>query len=497
MPRSLSPGLAGATSVVIALWLVSASGQDPAPPSELAHPLRLTRETVVARLQALREHRPHVPGEAIVKFRAGAGARAQTLALRSLRGGGQVASAPMGNLRLVRAPEEPNAELMAEMLRRQPEVEWAEPNYVLRLHSAPNDTSYVRQWNMDAIQMPSAWDINPGGSSSVTVAVLDSGIVTATRSFPFSLWRGAGFASVTIPFVQNPDLSASRVTKAMDFAFWDGPVLDMVGHGTHVAGTILQETNNGLGLAGIAYHTNLMPLKVCIGYWEIQIVQAALNIPGYVDPDSGGCFLSELVDAIRYAADNGAHVINMSLGGPEQSIALRDAIRYAVGKGTFVAMSAGNGFETGNAVEYPSGYGPEIDGAMSVAAVGRSLSRAYYSSTGSQVEIAAPGGDVRAGGLPGTIYQVGLFNSDFTPGPSTTPRFDRYYDKPLQGTSMAAPHVAGVAALLYSQGVRNPAAIEAALKKFAEDLGPQGRDDQYGYGLVDARAALRGLGAAR
>ena len=83
-----------------------------------------------------------------------------------------------------------------------------------------------------------------------------------------------------------------------------------------------------------------MPLKVCIGYWEIQIVQAALNIPGYVDPDSGGCFLSELVDAIRYAADNGAHVINMSLGGPEQSIALRDAIRYAVGKGTFVAMSA-------------------------------------------------------------------------------------------------------------------------------------------------------------
>lgn len=497
MARSLSPALAGATAVVVSMWLVSARAQDPAPPADLAHPLRLTREAAVARLQAISEHRSSVPGEAIVKFRDGAGARAQTLALRSLRGDARLAGAPMGNLRLVRAPDEPSGELLAEMLRRQPEVEWAEPNYVLRLHSAPNDTSYSRQWNMDAIQMPSAWDINPGGSSSVTVAVLDSGLVTTNQSFAFSLWRGTAFARVAIPFAQNPDLSASRVTNAVDFVFWNGPVLDMEGHGTHVAGTILQETNNGLGLAGIAYHTNLMPLKVCIGYWEIQIVQAALNIPGYVDPDSGGCFLTDLIDAIRYAADNGANVINMSLGGPEQSAGLRDAIQYAVGKGAFVAMSAGNAFESGNAVEYPSGYAPEIDGAMSVAAVGRSLSRAYYSSTGSHVEIAAPGGDVRAGGLPGTIYQVGLFDSDFTPGPSTTPRFDRYYDKPAQGTSMAAPHVAGVAALLYSQGIRNPAAIEAALKKFAQDLGPGGRDDQYGYGLVDARAALRGLGVAR
>lgn len=495
MPRSLPAAVLAVTGALAFTWLIPAAAQNPGP-APLPHAVR-SADTAPARMLALTERRSYVPGEAIVKFRPGFGARAQTLALRSLRGGGRMSSTPMGGLHLVRAPGEPNAELMAQMLARQPEVEWAEPNYLLRLHSTPNDSAYSRQWNLDLINMPSAWDINPGGSSAVTVAVLDSGLTTVTRSYAFPLWNGSSFADVTMPFGQNPDLSAARVTQPLDFVFWDGPVLDMDGHGTHVAGTILQETNNNQGLAGIAYATRLMPLKVCVGYWEIQIIQAVLGISGYVDEDAGGCFLSEVVEAIRYAADNGANVINLSLGGPEESIALREAVRYAVDRGVFVAMSAGNGFEAGNPVEYPAGYAPAIDGAMSVGAVGRTKSRSYYSSTGSHVEIAAPGGDFRAGGLAGVIYQYGLLDSDFIPGPSTAPRFDRYYEKPLQGTSMASPHVAGVAALLYSQGIRRPAAIEAAIKRSGEDLGPAGRDDQYGFGLVNARVALRGMGAAR
>jgi serine protease len=283
-----------------------------------------------------------------------------------------------------------------------------------------------------------------------------------------------------------------------DFVFWDGPVIDFVGHGTHVAGTVLQETNNNLGLAGIAYQARLLPLKACYGYWELQIVMSALGRPGFVDPnEGGGCPDAATSQAIRFAADTGAQIVNLSLGGPGLSPALEAAITYAVGRGTFVSISAGNSFEEGNTVEYPGVYGPSIDGAMTVAAVGRANRRAYYSNIGSQVEIAAPGGDVRDGGFPGMVYQTSLFLPDFNPFTVVRPRFDRYTDIPFQGTSMAAPHVAGLAALLYSQGISRPSAIEAALKRFAVDLGNRGRDDEYGYGLVDARAALRGLGVAR
>lgn len=490
--------LGSTLSLLAAFWLTPPHVQaQRASPDALPFPLVMTVEESANLVQAIRDRRLYVSGEVLVKFRDGYESIAQARALSVLRTGATPSWRWIGDTLLVHSDAEPNAEAMSAILAAQPEVEWAQPNHILRTSATPNDTSYSRQWNMGLINMPVAWDISQGGSSSVTVAVVDGGINATTTSYPFPLWNGTAVVTTNVPFGQNPDIAASRIMGGRDFIFWTGPVLDMDGHGTHVAGTVLQETNNSLGYAGIAYASRLMPVKVCVGSWELQIVQSNANIPGFVDPDDGGCLTSSIVAGIRYAADNGANVINLSLGGPGQSPAILDAIRYAVQRGVFVAIAAGNSFEDGNPVEYPAAYGPQVDGAMTVGAVGRSRRRAYYSGTGTYIEVAAPGGDVRDGGVPGLVYQAGLFFPDFNPRQVMAPRFDRYTDVPNQGTSMASPHVAGVAALMYARGITNPAAIEAAIRQFAIDLGATGRDDEFGYGLVDARAALRGLGVAR
>ncbi len=467
----------------------------------LAYDLLVNAEQGDAMRRAWNERLPYVPGEVLVKFRSGVQSTGRVRALATARVTVEARNARwMGDTLWVHAGAgvEQDAERLAATLARQPEVEWAQPNYWYKIKTTPNDPSYNRQWNLDLIEMPRAWDINNGAAENITVAVIDTGITTTTTSFAFPLWTGTGIENVIVPFRVNPDISEARIASGRDFIFWNGPVLDMVGHGTHVAGTALQETNNNVALAGIAHRARLLPLKVCIGYWELQIFQSDRGVPGYVDPrEEGGCSTSAIVQAIRFAADNGAQVLNLSLGGPGVSPALLDALTYAVGRGSFIAMSMGNEFEEGNPTAYPAAYAPQIEGAMSVAAVGRSSRRAFYSNTGSHTEIAAPGGDSRDGGSTGVIYQATLFDPDFDPFTINRPRFDRYVEAGYLGTSMAAPHVAGVAALLYSQGITSPAAVEAALKRFARDLGDPGRDNDFGHGLIDARATLRGLGVTR
>ncbi len=268
----------------------------------------------------------------------------------------------------------------------------------------------------------------------------------------------------------------------------------MDGHGTHVSSTVGEDTNNDIAVAGVAFASKIMPVKACVSYWDVQFAMSAAGIPGFTPLNAGGCPVSAVVQGIRFAADNGANVVNLSLGGFQASNAERDAITYAVGKGVFVAIAAGNEFEEGNPTEFPAGFAPEIDGAMSVAAVGRSLRRSFYSNTGSHIEIAAPGGDSRDGGLDGMVWQATLSFFDSDPSTIVFPRFDRYVESPYQGTSMATPHVAGIAALLMSQGITKPAAVEAAIRATARDLGSTGRDSEFGFGLIQPRAALRGVG---
>jgi serine protease len=297
---------------------------------------------------------------------------------------------------------------------------------------------------------------------------------------------------VDVPFAAAPDLDgANRFASPRDFIWETSDPLDLDGHGTHVAGTVGQLTNNGVGVAGMAFNVRIMPVKVIAGIWD-----AIFGSPRVGTDDV-------VARGVRYAVDNGAKVINLSIGrSGRPAPAVHEAIAYAVSRGAFVVVAGGNSFEEGNDIERFAEFAPDIDGMVAVGAIGRDRRRAFYSNTGPYIELVAPGGNTRVGGTGGGILQQ-TFDFDFVDtflrGPSQyrAPRFDMFAYDFLQGSSMAAPHVAGFAAMLMQQGITSPAAIEAAMKRYAVDLGEPGRDNEYGYGLINPRASLRGLGLAR
>jgi serine protease len=486
----LLPGLALAAG----LSIPAVSAQQEPRPTFLTTPEQ--REAIeLAAIRGL----DYIPGEVIVKFRPGTTVVGQARAMDVLR------SRPLperlqwiaDRTARLRVDGDLDSPAIAASLATQPEVEYAHPNWLLKpTQVVPNDTGYAAQWNMTTLNMSNAWAINPGGAG-VTVAVIDTGMTSINATYGFRTWNGSANVVAAMPFAIPPDFDSARIAQGRDFVFWTGAVLDTGNHGTHVAGTVAQSTNNNLGFAGMAYSARVMPLKVCLSYWDVQILRSEAGVTGYAPSDSGGCPTSAVTAAIRHAADNGAKVINLSLGGTNPSPSYLDALNYAVDRGVFVAMSAGNDFNDGNPTTYPASYGPQIDGAMTVGAVGRSLTRATYSTTGSFVEIAAPGGSGADGGNAGLIWQQGLNFADYNPAVVIFPRFDRYADRGLQGTSMASPHVAGFAALLVSQGITSPAAIEAIITRTARDLGTPGRDNSFGAGLIEPRTALRGFGVVR
>jgi serine protease len=186
----------------------------------------------------------------------------------------------------------------------------------------------------------------------------------------------------------------------------------------------------------------------------------------------------------------------MSLGAFSPNTATEDALRYAVGKGVFVAVAAGNSGESDNAPLYPAVYAKDINGVVAVGAVDEALQRASYSNVNDYVELVAPGGDVNAD-LNGDGYADGVLQQTLDPDAVQAGVFNQFNYLFADGTSMASPHVAAFAALLIDQGITKPAAVEAALEKFATDIGPAGRDNETGYGLINPRLTLRGLGLRR
>lgn len=340
-----------------------------------------------------------------------------------------------------------------------PRVEHAEPNYIFGLPEdergapytmrdgiergpkAPNDPKWDAQWSFRMIGVPEAWQDAQG--EGVVVAVIDTGVAFEDHK----------------KFKQVEDLAGTGFVTGYDFIKDTEHPNDDHGHGTHVAGTIAQTTNNGIGVAGIAPRAKIMPLKV-------------LSKQGYGSA-------ADIADAIRFAADEGAHVINMSLGGGMRSFVMQSAVAYARKKGVVVVCAAGN---TGRGkVEFPAAYA----GAFAVSSVGPTKELAYYSSYGKQIAVSAPGGDKRHG------EEGGILQNTITPqDPSNAKQYLSF-----QGTSMAAPHVAGVAALVISAGVTDPDKVESLLKETAATVGGAW-NDRYGHGIVNASNAVKAAKSA-
>ncbi len=481
-------GLVLVTALGLAL-----SAQEPAftrrPRAELAMRLR-----AAARLGTA-----YVPGRVLVKFRPGLPTQAQTSAV-TLALPGTTMQLRTGDawtdFAYVEVPLDADVPAMAVALAARPEVEFAEPDAIHHPEVTPTDPGFSRQWHMRAINLERAWDINDG-ARDVVVAVIDSGLAMANDVLRFPRYYDGRLQVINVPFAPSTDIvSSNRLVAPYDFMYEDTLPYDMDGHGTHVTGTVGQLANAESGV-GVAFNARLMPIKVCLSEWEVLFFFAEDGVTTLPPAFEGGvCFASDEARAIRYAADNGAKVLNLSLGGTEPSSATQSALQYAVSRGAFVSVSGGNRYEEGNRPGYPASYARDISGVMAVSAVGQDLNRAYYSTTGDFIEIAAPGGNTRVGGAAGRVWQQ-TYRASATSLNQLAPRFDLLEDDAFQGTSMASPHVAGLAALLYSQGIRNPATIEAAIRQFATDRGTPGRDNEYGFGLVDARATLRGLGIAR
>jgi serine protease len=277
-----------------------------------------------------------------------------------------------------------------------------------------------------------AWQKTKG--KGITVAVIDTGVSKVD------------------------DLKSTNFVKGYDFVNDREDASDDNGHGTHVAGTIAQSTNNNFGVAGIAYEANIMPLKVLSA--------------------SGGGTISDIAEAIIFAADNGANVINMSLGGGGESKLMQDAIDYAYKKGVVIVAAAGN--SNRNAAFYPARY-PKV---IAVSATGSTGEKAPYSNYGAGIDLAAPGGAISRGknGEKGDTSGGILQNT-------IDPKTKQSVFSSFQGTSMASPHVAGVVALIEASGVKDPEKVFQILKQSSR----KATDDTlnyYGAGHLNAAAAV-------
>ncbi|MEC7984765.1 MAG: S8 family peptidase [Myxococcota bacterium] len=324
----------------------------------------------------------------------------------------------------------PKAELTESqiaLLNTSPLVEAVEESIRVEAFDAPNDPLYEKQWNFEKIDASYGWDA--GAGQGVTVAVIDTGVAPVKDFAPDVILEG-------VSFVSNEKTAT-----------------DQNGHGTHVAGTIAQYTNNQYGTSGIAHQANILPIKVLSknGFGQSEWVAAGID----------------------EAVDRGADILNLSLGGTPSKI-IEIATRKALDKGVIVVAAAGNTGRKG--VSSPA----RIEGVIAVSATGPNDTLAPYSSWGKEIFISAPGGDK-------TIQDGGILQETILPNQDT------HDFLPFQGTSMATPHVAGAAAVLLGAGASNADNVKEILQHSATDLGPTAHDPKYGHGRLDIKAAVQRL----
>ncbi len=322
------------------------------------------------------------------------------------------------NVQIVELPANSHVADMVSQFRARGEIQYTEPNYIVQSFFTPNDPDFSSQWNLQKINAPAAWDTTQGGFGPI--AVLDTGVDSS-----------------------HPDLSG-EVEGGYNFIADNTDTSDDNGHGTHVAGIIDASTNNGIGVASIGFRGTLLPVKV-------------------LDSTGAGTDGS-VASGITYATDNGAKIINLSLGGSSFSQTEQDAINYATSKGVVVIAAAGN--NSNNSPVYPAAD----SGVLAVSASDSNDNLASFSSYGSDVFVSAPGDNITS------TYNNGGYAQ-------------------MSGTSMAAPHLAGLLGLALSYKNSSGVNIIDAIKKTSDKVGPYSYDSNgwnqyFGYGRIDAGKLL-------
>ena len=354
-------------------------------------------------------------------------------------------------------------------LNARPDIAWAEPNYILRASFTPNDEFYKYQWHYPLINLPQAWEFTQG-DANITIAVVDSGIVLTHPDLTDNLLNdGYDFISDANSANDNDGIDPNPNDPG------DGNSIDSSSfHGTHVAGTIAALSNNFFGIAGVSWSTKILPMRV-LGQ----------------DGASSYDLSQALLYAARFENDSGtvpskkADIINLSLGSEDFSNLLGETIATLIDEDIIIVAAAGN--EAHSAPHYPASY----PGVFSVGAIDSLKNLASYSNTGADIDLVAPGGDLDQDqdfdGYPDGILSTSIRDSNGEIAPDYA-----FY----QGTSMAAPHASGVFALMkaihpsLSNGELNNL---LALGKITQDLkqdGPEIRNDEFGYGLIDALKAV-------
>lgn len=357
----------------------------------------------------------YVPDEIIVKFKEGA----NSFAIASTLGGDVQESASATNVETIQIPEGSTVTKELQKYNNHPNVEYAEPNYIGKVFGSSNDPSFSEQWSITKMKVDTAWDTTKG-DPSIIIAVIDTGVDVDHPDLMSNLVSGYN----TINNTANAD--------------------DDHNHGTHVAGIAAGVVDNGTGISGIAGKSKIMPIKA-------------------MGSDGTGQ-MSDVIEGIYWAADNGAKIINMSLGfsAPSAPKSLQDAVDYAYGKGIVVVAAAGN--DNVGTPRYPAA----LNHVIAVAATDSNDKKASFSNYGNHIDVAAPGVNILSTLKDG---QYGMMN----------------------GTSMAAPNVSGVVALIMAYNPSmTPGQVESLLTSTSTDLGALKKDSIFGYGLVNAYAALNG-----